>query len=245
MKRLNDVSLLLLAAALAMGCSEPAQDQVQEQTSEAAQAGGEAVDGTARDIQGAADHFTSNARQALDELGRSVDDLHVQYSDAVGDAAAEWDSAQREILAAQQQLEMDIARAGEATGESLDSAREDIADGVEMLATRVEQARLAAVDGTDEFVAESQRRLSEIEGNIEELRLQASQLTADARADVSDDIESLRMEAADVAQRLDAMAAASAGQMAEAREDVTQAIAGLSGSVQRHGLELAGDATGQ
>ena len=233
MDRRRVALLSLIAAALGFGCAEPDREQAEQ----AMASGGDAEP---REITPASSPFLDEARLAVDELGREVHALGLQYADAAGSRAEEWDVTQRSIMEVREQVEADLARAGAAGPEALEDARVDIVAGLQTLTERVDRAQLEAVEGGQEFVSASEAELMEIDGRIESLRLQAAQRGDAAGNEVALELEALRASADEIAAALASMSAATEDEIAETREEMAQSIASLSGSVQRQWLELRG-----
>jgi phage host-nuclease inhibitor protein Gam len=233
--------LLALAVGMAGACAEAGQNE-----SELAGDGGQpeqAGEPGARALASMTDAFLSEARQATDELQQKVDELRLAYADAMGGAADRWDATQREIMTTHRRLEADMERATQATTDTYDAIRADITDGVETLTEQVEHARLAAVADAQAFVAVSEQQLGELDLSIASLEAEAAVLAQEAQAEVRGELDAMREEAEQIAVTLDDMADASADEIAETREEVTQAIASLAGSVQRTWLELRSEST--
>lgn len=222
-----------MLVGLVLACSESAREETEEAASAAAE-----------DVELASEAFLAEAQRALDELSGQIDDLDMRRADAER-ASTDWEEARREIDVAQQELESDLSRLRDATGQEAEALRVEAADALSTLTQRVERARLLAAETKQEFVSASQARLDEIDRDLRALRDEAAQLSADARQEALDGVESLRTEMEDLHDRVGALSETAREETAEERESVAEAIASLSASVRREWFELRGELSGR
>jgi hypothetical protein len=185
-------------------------------------------------LEAEAAEFVADARAILDEIDSEVAELDSMGAATAAGMGEQWDETKEGITRALGDVTVRVTELGTTTGERADELRGEVATGLETLTQRVEHAKLAAVDGSHDFVAAARDKLAEIELDLESLR-----------AEVGDDaavaVEHLRAEADDLRQRIRDMEEALPTEIAEAREGLAEAIATLSASIQREWFEARYD----
>lgn len=234
MRGATNPAMAMMTALLCTACGPGDQDMSDQLETGAEQA--------ADQVQQAAQGFTDRARGALDDLDEQLSELDSEYSDLQGDAAAGWDQARQEIEQTRDALSDDLSRLADASGTEAEELRGRIAGEIETLTRTTETAELRAKQAPEEFVAASRDQLREIDQDIEALRAEAvSTLDTPQRQEVMTEIDGMRQQADEIAQRVSSMADATPDAIAEARDELTEVIASLSASVRRQAFEISED----
>jgi len=225
------VFLSLATAVLSSGCAEPDGEPADQTTATAEAAPQSAPEPSP---------FLEEARLAVDELAIKVHALGLRYADAAGATADEWDTTQRSVLEVRRRVETDLARAETTGADALEEVRGDLIEGLQTFTERVDRARLQAAEDAQAFVVASESDLVEIDRRIGTLRLEATQLGEEARAEAASEVETLQTKADEIGEAIATLSVATEEEISETREELAHSIAALAGSVQRKRLEIAG-----
>lgn len=217
-----------LALLLASGCVDSEQD-------EAAQ--------SADPVRAAAAELHQDVQSALDQFGAEMEQLEQRYSSASDDVAANWSDTRAEMREYRDGLETDLARLDEASGDRARELKHELAQDLEQLTERLEQAKLESIEDNREFVSASRDRMVRLEDDLGALGDEAASLSAEAREEASDELEDLRDRASELGTRLDGLTDATTEEIENRRTDIAQAIGALTASVRRGLFEMRHAAT--
>jgi hypothetical protein len=218
---------LVLALGLSAACTQPQQDELEDDASRA----GEAVEQAANEV-------VTETREALNELGAEFRELETTNANLQGEGATAWAETREEIVQAREELETDLARMETATEAEAEAIHARVADNLETITHRVERAELLATDSGEEFVNAAQQRLAEIERDIESLRTETARLPMEVREETSETVESLREQANDVRESVQSAVDAAPERVADQRDELAEDVATLSATVRREMFEL-------
>lgn len=226
MNRLERSLALALALGLSAACTRPQDDE------------GELPGRADDDIEQAANEFVAETRQALNELGEDFQELEATNADLQGESAAAWANTREEIVQARQELEEDMARMERASAAEAEEIHARFADNLETMTHRVERAELLATDGSEELVNAAQRRIDEVDRNIESMQAETVRLPMEVRDGASQEVENLRTEASEVRESVMSLTDAAPQEIEEQREEIAEDVASLWASVRRERFEM-------
>ncbi len=217
MLRLSAVFLVVFGSS---ACSDNSREDVATQLDEMADRAENVFTDLREDI-----------RVMFDDLEEETTALDERYADAADEVAAGWAVTKNEIREFKDEIDTNLVRMERATEDERHAAQIEIAKGIEEMTARLEHASLEAIEEGSEFVAVTQRKLDEVDRELDSLAVEADEETSQTIAQLRADAEALN-------RRIHRWSDSTAEGFSEAREEVTEVMASLMGSIRRLEFEV-------